>query len=83
LGAYSEVLASVVTQPPDATLRYEWMERLMCRNMVVDRPDRVLVVRTVEEYMTVKQKVWENQLAARGYDPTSWLVYEEDCGSPN
>jgi site-specific DNA-cytosine methylase len=32
--------------------------------------------------MTVGHKVWEKQLFARGYDPTSWLVYEEDCGSP-
>jgi hypothetical protein len=72
----------VVNQPRAATLRYEWMEHLMPRNMVVDRPDRVLVVGTVEYYMTVKHKVWEKQLAARGYDPTSWLVYEEDCGSP-
>jgi hypothetical protein len=37
----------VVTQPPEATLRYEWMEHLMPRNMVVDRPDRVLMVVTV------------------------------------
>jgi hypothetical protein len=32
--------------------------------------------------MTVEQKVWEKQLTALGYDPTSWLTYEEDCGSP-
>jgi hypothetical protein len=25
----------VVTQPPEATVRYEWMERLMHRNMAV------------------------------------------------
>jgi hypothetical protein len=72
----------VVTQPPKATVIYEWMERLMPRNMVVDRLDRVLVIGTVEDYMTVKHKVWENQLAAWGYEPTSCLVYEEDCGSP-
>jgi hypothetical protein len=46
----------------------------MPRNMAVDRTDRVLVIGTVEDYMTVKHKVWENQLAARGYDPASWLV---------
>jgi hypothetical protein len=32
--------------------------------------------------MAIKHKVWEKQLAARGYDQTSWLVYEEDFGSP-
>jgi hypothetical protein len=46
------------------------------------RTDRVLVIGTIEDYMTVGPKVWENQLFARGYDPSSWLVYEEDCGSP-
>jgi hypothetical protein len=64
----------VVTQPPEATVRHDWTERLVPRNMAVDRPDRVLVVGTVEDYMTVEHKVWENQLTARGYDPTSWLV---------
>jgi hypothetical protein len=58
------------------------MERLMPRNMMVDRPDRVLVIGTVEYYMTVEHKVWEKKLAARVYDPTSWFVSEEDCGSP-
>jgi hypothetical protein len=72
----------VVTKPPETTVRYEWMERLMPRNMAVNIPYRVLVIDTVEDYMTVKHKVWVNQLTARGYDPTSWLVYEEDCGSP-
>jgi hypothetical protein len=72
----------VVTQPPEATVRYEWMERRMPMNMAVDRPDRVLVIGTVEDYMTVRHKLWENQLAARGYDPTSWLDNEEDCGLP-
>jgi hypothetical protein len=72
----------VVTQPPEATVRYEWMERLMPRDVTVDRPDRVLVIGTVEDYTTVGHQVWEKQLFARGYDPTSWLVYEEDCGSP-
>jgi hypothetical protein len=33
------------------------MECLMPRNMVVDRPDRVLVIGTVEDYMTVEHKV--------------------------
>jgi hypothetical protein len=32
--------------------------------------------------MTIEHKVWGKQLAARGYDPTSWLTYEEECGSP-
>jgi hypothetical protein len=41
-----------------------------------------LLVGTVEDYMTVEHNVWEKQLASRGYDPTSWLIYEEDCGSP-
>jgi hypothetical protein len=72
----------VTAQPPEATLRYVWMEHLMPRNMGVVRPCRVLVVVTVEDYMTVKHKVWGKQLASRGYDPTSWLVYEEHCGSP-
>jgi hypothetical protein len=72
----------VVTQPPEATVRYDLMERLMPMNMVVNRPDRVLVTGTVEYYTNVGHKVWEKQLSARGYDPTSWLVYEEDCGSP-
>jgi hypothetical protein len=58
------------------------MERLMPRDVTVDRPDRVLVIGTVEDYMTVGHKVWEKQPFARGYDPTSWPVYEEDCGSP-
>jgi hypothetical protein len=77
---WSEIVA--MTHPPEATVRHEWMERLMPRNMAVGRPDSVLVIGTVEYYLTVKHKVWKNQLAARGYDPTSWLVYEEDCGSP-
>jgi hypothetical protein len=58
------------------------MDRLMPMNMVVDRPKRVLVIDTVEDYMTIRPKVWEKQLSARGYDHTSWLVYEEDYGSP-
>jgi hypothetical protein len=58
------------------------MEHIMPKNMGVVRPGRVLVVGTMEEYMTVEHKVWEKQFAARGYDPTSWLTYEEDCGSP-
>jgi hypothetical protein len=65
LGAYwkmswPEIVA--VTQPPEATVRYEWMEHLIPRHMAVDRPDRVLVIGTVEDYTTVKHKVWENQL---------------------
>jgi hypothetical protein len=72
----------VMAQLPEATLRYDWMEHLMPRSMVVDRSDMVLVVGTMEDYMTVEHKVREKQLAARGYDTTSWLVYEEDYGSP-
>jgi hypothetical protein len=49
----------VVTQPPEVTVRYEGMERPMPRNIAVDRPDRVLVIGTVEDYMTVGHKVWE------------------------
>jgi hypothetical protein len=66
----------VVTHPPEATLRYEWMECLMPRDVTVDIPDRVIVIGTVKDYMTVGHKVWGNQLFARGYEPTSWLVYE-------
>jgi hypothetical protein len=55
----------VVTHPPEATVRYEWMECLIPRKMAVDRPDRVLVIGTVEDYTTVKHKVWENQLDVR------------------
>jgi hypothetical protein len=58
------------------------MERLMPRYATAGRPDRVLVIVTIEDYMTVGHKLWEKQLFARGYDPTSWLVSEEDCGSP-
>jgi hypothetical protein len=58
------------------------MERLMPRNMAANRPDMVLVIGTVEDYMTIEHKVWEKHLSTRGYDPTSWSVYEEDCGSP-
>jgi hypothetical protein len=47
-----------VTQPPKATVRYEWVERLISRNMTVDIPERVLVIGTVEDYMIVKHKVW-------------------------
>jgi hypothetical protein len=49
----------VVTQPPKATVRYEWMERLMPSNMAMERLDRVLVIDTVEDYMTFEHKVWE------------------------
>jgi hypothetical protein len=72
----------VVTQPPESTVRHEWMERLMPRDVTLDRPDRVIVIGTIEDYMTFGHKVWEKQLFARGYDPTSWLVYEEDYGYP-
>jgi hypothetical protein len=71
-----------VTQPPEATVRYEWMERLMPRDVTVNRLEKVLVIGTVEDYTTVGHKVWGKHLFVRGYDPTSWLVYEEDCESP-
>jgi hypothetical protein len=78
---WPEVVAA--TQPPEMNLWHGWMENLMPKNMVIVSPDRVLVVGTVEDYvMTVEYKVWENQLASRGYNPTSWLVYDEDYGSP-
>jgi hypothetical protein len=55
-----------MTQPPKFTARYEWMERLMTRDMTMDRPDRVIVIVTIEDYMTIGHKVWEKQLFARG-----------------
>jgi hypothetical protein len=42
----------VVMHPPNAKLRYEWMEHLIPNNMGILRPDRVLEVGTVEDYMT-------------------------------
>jgi hypothetical protein len=54
----------------------------MPRDVKVDRLERALVIGTVEDYTTVQHKVWENQLFVWGYDPTFWLVYEEDCESP-
>jgi hypothetical protein len=51
------------------------------QEMGIVRPDRVLVVGTVEDYtMTVQHKVSEKKLAAPGCDTTSWLTYEEECG---
>jgi hypothetical protein len=47
----------VVTQPPEDTVRCEWMERIMPRDVMVDTPDRVLVIGTVEDYMNFGQKV--------------------------
>jgi hypothetical protein len=58
------------------------MERIMPMDATACRPDRVLVIDTVEDYISVGHKVWGKQLFVQGYDPTSWLVYEEDCGSP-
>jgi hypothetical protein len=78
----AQSIYKIMGEAPWGTLRYEWMEHLMPRNMGVFRSDRVLVVGTVEDCMTVEHNVLEKQLAARGYDLTSWLVYEEDCGSP-
>jgi hypothetical protein len=49
----------VVTQPPEEKLSNEWMEHLMPKNMGIVRPDKVLVVGAVEDYMTVENKVWE------------------------
>jgi hypothetical protein len=39
----------VVTPPPEATVRYEWMERLMPMDVTVDIPDRVLVIGTLDD----------------------------------
>jgi hypothetical protein len=72
----------VLTQLPEPTLMHEWMDRLMPADATTCRPDRVLVISTVEDYMTFGHKVWEKQLFARGYDPTYLFVYKEDCGSP-
>jgi hypothetical protein len=47
----------VVTQPPEAPVMYECMERLIPRDVSVDRPDRVKVISTVEDYMTVGHKI--------------------------
>jgi hypothetical protein len=58
-----------------------WMEHLMSNNMGVIRPERVLVVGTVEDYKTIEHKMCEKQLTAQGYDPTSWLIYEEGCST--
>jgi hypothetical protein len=55
-----------VAQPPEDTVGHEWMDSLMPRDVTVDRPDRVLVIGTVEDYMTVRHKVWEKQIFARG-----------------
>jgi hypothetical protein len=48
----------VVTQPPEMKLRYAWIEHLMPKNVGILRPDRALVVGTMEYYMTVEHKVW-------------------------
>jgi hypothetical protein len=56
----------VVTHPPEATVRYECMERLMPRDVTVDRPYRVLVIGTMEDYAIVGHKVWEKQSSLRG-----------------
>jgi hypothetical protein len=42
----------------------------MTRDVTVDRPERVLVIVTIEDYTTVGHKVWEKQLFAWGYGPT-------------
>jgi hypothetical protein len=47
----------------------------MPRNMAVDRPDRVIVIGTVEDYMTVEHKMWENKPAARGSNELlGWFI---------
>jgi hypothetical protein len=48
----------VVTQPPETTVKYELTERLMPRSMVVNIPERILVIGTMEYNMTVGHKVW-------------------------
>jgi hypothetical protein len=49
---------AVVTHPPESTLRHDWMERLMPMDATACRPERVLVISTVEDYTTVGHKVW-------------------------
>jgi hypothetical protein len=54
----------------------------MPKNMGIVRPDRVLVIGTVDYYMKVEHKVWVNKIVGWGYNPASWLVYKEDGGLP-
>jgi hypothetical protein len=65
----------VVEQPPEATVRHEWMERLMPRDVTVDRPDRVLVIGTVEDHMTIEHKVWKDSSLRGGTtQPLGWFT---------
>jgi hypothetical protein len=64
-----------MTQSPEATAGHEWVERLMPRDVTVDRPDRVLVICTVEDYMTAGHKVWENSSLCGGTtQPLGWFT---------
>jgi hypothetical protein len=55
------------------------MAHIMPKNMGVFRPERVLVVGTVEYYMTVEHKVWEKQLAARETNLSKvYICFEKD-----
>jgi hypothetical protein len=47
----------VVTQSPEAIVRCDWTDRLMSGDVTACRPDRVLVIGTVEDYTTVGNKV--------------------------
>jgi hypothetical protein len=66
----------VVTQPPKSTLRHALMECLMPTNATAYRPDRVLLMGTVEDYMTAGHKVWEkNSSLRRGKtQPLGWFT---------
>jgi hypothetical protein len=48
---------AVVTQSPEAIVRYDWTDRPMPGDVTACRPDRVLVIGTVEDYTTVGNKV--------------------------
>jgi hypothetical protein len=51
------------------------MERRMPTDATACRPDRVLVIGTVEYYMTAGHKVWEKQLFARDTtQPLGWFT---------
>jgi hypothetical protein len=42
------------------------MDKIMPKTMGILRPDRVLVIGTVDDYMKVELKVWGTQLAGWG-----------------
>jgi hypothetical protein len=71
---YPEVLDGHCCRDP-AALRHEWMERIMPTDAMACRPDRVLVIDTIEDYMTVGHKVWE-KISLRGgtTQPLGWFT---------